>query len=91
MTIELGTPFTRKWEFWSDGRRRRQTICVTLSTDIAELTIAHRAVGTDGRMSELHAFDCNAEHLPKLIQCLSRALRVACERGLIKQQGGAPR
>jgi hypothetical protein len=29
--------------------------------------------------------------LPKLLQCLSRALRVACERGLIKQQRGAPR
>jgi hypothetical protein len=73
-----------KWEFWSNGRRRSRTICITLGS--AEITIAYRAVGTDGCMSQLHAFSCDIEHLPKLIQLLSRALAVATERGLIKQQ-----
>ena len=75
----------RKWEFWSSGRRRSRTICITLHAGGTELTIAHRAVGTDGRMSQLHAFSCDIECLPKLIQCLTRALGVARERGLVKQ------
>jgi hypothetical protein len=75
----------RKWEFWRDARRKRRTICITLHAGSAELTIAHRAVGTDDRMSQLHAFTCDVEHLPKLIHCLTRALVVAQSRGLIKQ------
>ena len=72
----------RKWEFWTNGRRRARTICVTLHTD--ELVITHRAVGTDGCMSELHAFTCDLERLPKLTQCLSRALAVATSGGLMR-------
>jgi len=71
----------QKWEFWSNGRRRSRTICITISPGSAQLTIAHRAVGTDGR-SQLHAFTCDLECLPKLIQCLTRA---ASKRGLIKR------
>jgi hypothetical protein len=72
-----------KWEFWIDGRRRRRTICITLFDD--ELMIAHRAVGTDGCMSQLHAFSCDIEHLPKLTHALTRALAVADQRGLIQR------
>ena len=71
----------QKWEFWSDGRRRSRTVCVRLWPDNAELTIAHRSVGTDGR-----TFSCDAEHLPKLLHALTRALAVASKHGLIKQQ-----
>jgi hypothetical protein len=74
----------QKWEIWSDGRRRSRTICVRLWPD-SELTIAHRCVGTDGRMSELNTFSCDVEHLPKLAHSLNRALTVASRRGLIKQ------
>jgi hypothetical protein len=74
----------RKWEFWADGRRRSRTICITLRASGAELTIVHRTVGTDGCMSALNAFSCDAEHLPKLIHALNHALAVATERGLIK-------
>jgi hypothetical protein len=76
----------RKWEFWANGRRRSRTICVRLWPDAAELSIAHRCVGTDGRMSELNTFSCDVEHLPKLVHCLTRAFAVAREHGLIKQQ-----
>jgi hypothetical protein len=75
----------RKWEFWSDGGRHRRTICVRLWPDGADLTIAHRGVGSDGCMSELNAFSCDVEHLPKLVHALNRALAVAHDRGLIKQ------
>jgi hypothetical protein len=75
----------RKWEFWSNGRRRSRTICIRLHGGGTDLTIAHRAVGTDGCMSQLHAFTCDLEHLPKLIQCLTRALAPAYEHGLLKQ------
>jgi hypothetical protein len=75
----------RKWEWWADGRRRSRTICITLHAGGTDLTIAHRAVGTDGCMSQLHAFTCDLEYLPKLIQCLTRALAVASKYGLIKQ------
>jgi hypothetical protein len=74
-----------KWEWWSDGRCRSRTICVRLWSDSAELTISHRGVGTDGRMSELNTFLCDVEHLPKLIHSVQRALVVAHDRGLIKQ------
>jgi hypothetical protein len=75
----------QKWEYWANGRARSRTICIRLWAD-ADLSIAHRAVGSDGRMSELHAFTCNAEHLPKLIQGLTRALAAARKHGLIKQE-----
>jgi hypothetical protein len=75
----------RKWEFWSNGRRRSRTICIRLWPDSADLTIAHRCVGTDGRMSELNTFSCDVEHLPKLAHSLNRALAVASRCGLIKQ------
>ena len=75
----------RKWESWSNGRRRSRTICITLSPGSVQLRIAHRAVATSGHMSELHAFTCDLECLPKLIQCLNRALAVAHEHRLIKQ------
>jgi len=81
MTSDL----VRKWEFWADGRRRSRTICVRLWPDSADLTIAQRAVGTDGCMSELNAFSCDVEHLAKLVHALNRAFAVATERGLIKQ------
>jgi hypothetical protein len=71
----------QKWEFWSDGRRRSRTICITLHAD--ELKIAHRAVGTDGCMSQLHDFTCDLESLPQLVLHLNRA--AANKRGLIKQ------
>jgi hypothetical protein len=74
----------RKWEFWSNGRRRSRTICVRLWAD-SELSIAQRGVGTDGCMRELNAFSCDVEHLPTLVRCLSRALAVASKHGLIKQ------
>jgi hypothetical protein len=76
---------SNKWEFSSDKRQRSHTICVTLSPADAQVTIAHRAVGTDGCMSQLHAFSCDVEHLPKLIQALTRALALANKHGLIKQ------
>ena len=75
----------RKWEFWSDGRRRSRTICVRLWPDSPELSIMQRCVGTDGCMNELNTFWCDAEHLPKLIHSLQRALAVAHDRGLIEQ------
>jgi hypothetical protein len=83
---DLGRTYTpethdRKWEVWVDGRRR----CVRLWLGTAELGIAHRGIGTDGRMSELNTFSCDVEHLPKLVHCLTRALTVALTRGLIKQ------
>jgi hypothetical protein len=65
----------RKWEWWSDGRRRRRTICVNLVG--SDLTIALRAVGTDGCMSTTNALMCDVAHLPKLIRTLTRALAVA--------------
>ena len=74
-----------KWEWWTDGRRRSRTICIRLWPDSAEVSITHRAVGTDGCMSELNSFSCDVEQLPKLIHSLQRALVVAHERGLIKQ------
>jgi len=74
-----------KWEWWTDGRKRSRAICVRLWPDSTELTIAHRGVGSDGCMSELNAFLCDVEHLPKLVFALNRALTVAHERGLIKQ------
>jgi hypothetical protein len=73
-----------KWEWWTDGRKRSHTICVRLCPDTAELTIAHRGVGTDGCMSELNSFACGVGHLPKLIHALNRALTVATARGLIR-------
>ena len=73
----------QKWEFWANGRRRSRTICITLHTD--ELKIAHRAIGTDGSMSQLHDFTCNLESLPQLVLRLNRALAAANKRGLIKQ------
>jgi hypothetical protein len=81
------TPEThdRKWEIWIDGRKRTRTICVRLWLKSTELIIARRAVGTDGRMSELDHFSCGIEHLPELIGCLNRALVVATEHGLIMQ------
>jgi len=63
---------SRKWEFWSNGRKRSRTVCITLSGDT--LTIAHRAVGTDGCMSSLNALACDVAHLPKLIRVLTRAV-----------------
>jgi hypothetical protein len=75
----------RKWEWWTDGRKRSRTICVRLWPDDAELSITRRCVGTDGCMSELDSFSCAVEHLPQLIRCLTRALAVAGKRGLIKQ------
>jgi hypothetical protein len=74
----------RKWEWWLDARRRSR-ICVRLWPDIAEVSIAHRAVATSGHMSELHAFSCSIQHLRKLVHALNRALAVASDRGLIKQ------
>jgi hypothetical protein len=74
----------RKWEFWADGRRRRRTICVTLAGD--DLTIAWRAVGTDGRMSSLNALLLDVAHLPKLIRTLTRALAVARSHRRIDQE-----
>jgi hypothetical protein len=65
----------RKWEWWSDGRRRRRTICVTLVGN--DLTIALRAVGTDGRMSSLNALLLDVANLPKLIRTLTRSLAIA--------------
>jgi hypothetical protein len=81
------TPEThdRKWEIWIDGRQRTRKLCVRLWLGSTELSIAHRAVGTDGCMSELNTFSCDVEHLPKLVHCLTRALTVALTRGLIKQ------
>jgi hypothetical protein len=70
-------PHSGKWEWWTDGRKRSRTICVRLCPDSAELTIAHRTVGTDGRMSELNSLSCAVEQLPKLIHALNRALAVA--------------
>jgi hypothetical protein len=78
-------PSDRKWEWWANGRRRSRTICIRLWPDSAELSIAHRSVGTNGCMSELNTFSCDVEHLPKLVHALNRALAVATERGLIKQ------
>jgi hypothetical protein len=75
----------QKWEFWSNGRSRSRTVCIRLFADSAQITIAHRGVGTDGCMSELNTFSCNLEHLPQLVRCLHRALAVANEHGLIKQ------
>ena len=72
-----------KWEFWTNGRRRSRTLCITLYAD--ELVIAHHAVGSDGCMSVLNAISCAVEHLPKLIHALNRALTVANERKLISQ------
>ena len=88
------TPEThdRKWEIWIDGRQRTRTLCVRLWLSSTELSIAHRAVGTDGCMSELNTFSCDVEHLPKLIHALNRALEVARSHGLIKEPkkwGGA--
>src|SRR5215472_13323311 len=86
MAIERSTAMTNdydhKWEWWSNGRRRSRTICVRLWLDSADLTIAQRAVGSDGRMSELNAFSCDAKHLTKLIHALKRALTVTANRGL---------
>jgi hypothetical protein len=79
--------YSGKWEWWTDGRKRSQTICVWLRPDSAELTVAHRGIGTDGCMCELNAVSCDLEHLPKLAHALNRALAVAIERGLIKQNG----
>jgi hypothetical protein len=73
----------RKWEWWSDGRRRRRTNCVTLVD--SDLTIALRAVGTDGRLSSLNALLLNVAHLPKLIRALTRALAVARSHHRIDQ------
>jgi hypothetical protein len=67
----MSTPEARKWQFWADGRKRSQTICITLLDDT--LVIAHRAVGTDGRMSSLNALACEVAHLPKLIRVLAAA------------------
>jgi len=72
-----------KWEFWTNGRRRSRTICSTLHPDDNDLTIAHRAVGSDGHMSELNSFSCDVEHLPKLLHGLNRALAVAHKHKLI--------
>jgi len=84
---DLGRTYTpethdRKWEIWVDGRRR--TLCVRLWLGTAELGIAHRGIGTDGRMSELNTFSCDVEHLPKLVHCLTRALAKARKLGLLK-------
>jgi hypothetical protein len=78
-------PHSGKWEWWSDGRRRRRTICVRLWPDTADLTIAYRGVGTDGCMSELNSFSCDVENLPKLIHSLQRALAIAHAHGLVKE------
>jgi hypothetical protein len=75
----------RKWEWWSNGMKRSRTICVRLWPDSAELSIAGRGIDSSGHMTEINTFICNAEHLPKLIYALNRALAVATERGLIKQ------
>jgi hypothetical protein len=75
----------RQWEWWTDGRKRSRTICVRLWPDDAELSIAHRCVGTDGCMCELNSFSCDVEHLPQLIRCLTRALAVTSTHGLTKQ------
>jgi hypothetical protein len=83
---QLKAPHSGKWEWWTDSRKRSRTICVRLCwPDVADLTIARRGVGTDGRMQELDSFACDIEHLPKLIHSLQRALVVAHDRGLIKQ------
>jgi hypothetical protein len=66
---------SRKWEWWVNGRRRSRTICVRLYR--AELSIAHRCIGSDGCMSELQTFTCDAEHLPKLVHALTHALAEA--------------
>jgi hypothetical protein len=71
----------RKWEFLSNGRRRSRTICITLHAGGTDLTIAHRAVGTDGRMNELHSFTCDLDCLPQLVLALNRALAVAQSMG----------
>jgi hypothetical protein len=76
---------SRKWEWWSDGRRRRRTICVTMADN--DLTIALRAVGTDGRMSTTNALLCDVAHLPKLIRVLTRALAVARSHRQIDRSG----
>jgi hypothetical protein len=51
-----------------------------------DLTIALRAVGTDGRMSSLNALLLNVAHLPKLIRTLTRALSVARSHCRINQE-----
>ena len=81
------TPEThdRKWEIWVYRPRHARTICVRLWLGSAELTIAHRCIGSNGCMSELNSVSCDVEHLPQLIRCLNRALAVAHEHGLIKQ------
>ena len=79
-------PHSGKWEWWTDGRKRSHTVCIRLCPDSAELTIAHRSVGTDGCMSELNSFSCDIEQLPKLIHALGRALAVARSHRLIDQE-----
>ena len=73
-----------KWEWWATGRKRSRTICVRLWPGRGDLTIAHRAVGSDGCMSELNSFSCDVAHLPKLVHCLTRALAKARKLGLLK-------
>jgi hypothetical protein len=58
---------------------------VRLWPNSADLTIAHRCVGT-GRMSELNSFSCDVEHLSKLIHALNRALAVATDCGLLRSK-----
>jgi hypothetical protein len=74
----------RKWEWWSNGRARTRTICVTLKDN--DLVIAHRQVGADGRMSNLNTLLLDVAHLPKLIRTLTRAFAVARSRQQIDQQ-----
>ena len=77
-------PHSGKWEWWSDGRSRRHKICVRVMCLEVDGK-AHRCVGADGRMQELHSFSCDLEQLPKLIHCLQRALVVVRQRDLISE------
>jgi hypothetical protein len=76
-------PEVRKWEWWADARRRTRTICIVLEGN--DLTIAHRQVGSDGRMSSINSLPLDVAHLPKLIRVLTRALGVARSQQQIEQ------
>ena len=81
-----------KWEFCSNGRARSNTIRITLSPGLANdvrLSIGHWGVGNDGRMREIGGFSCDAKHLPKILERLIRALRLARSWKLIDEKTGA--
>jgi hypothetical protein len=75
---------SRKWEFWTNSRARSRTLCITLEG--STLTIAHRQVDRDGRMSSINTLLLDVAHLPKVIRTLTRALAVARSQQQINQQ-----